>query len=149
MFQIDWENSSIRTSMQAVVKHSRNHKNQISLRSRYLAIVTLLGVQVVSISIIPNAIFAETKSSISISTSTSESISEDIPEEVLRAEIYTDARSPIDGTQLSAAEYTELMQNLQSLDNIPPEDLVPPKVREVIGLLKLRKFLKQFIPFIP
>lgn len=74
---------------------------------------------------------------------------EDIPEEVLRAEIYTDARSPIDGKKLTAAEYVELMENLRSLDGIPPEDLVNPKIQEVIGLLKLRKFLKQFIPFIP
>ncbi|TYQ30963.1 hypothetical protein PseudUWO310_06115 [Pseudanabaena sp. UWO310] len=84
-----------------------------------------------------------------ISPNTSPSVREDSPEEVLRAEIYTDARSPIDGKQLSAAEYTELMEKLRSLDNIPPEDLVSPKVREVIGLLKLRKFLKQFIPFVP
>lgn len=76
-------------------------------------------------------------------------LQEDTPEEVLRAEIYTDARSPIDGKQLTAAEYTELMEKLRSLDSIPPEDFVSPKVREVIGLLKLRKFLKQFIPFIP
>jgi hypothetical protein len=76
-------------------------------------------------------------------------LQDDVPEEVLRAEIYTDARSPIDGQQLSAAEYTELMENLRSLDNIPPEDLVSPKIREVVDLLKLRKFLRQFIPFIP
>ncbi|MBD2187606.1 hypothetical protein [Pseudanabaena mucicola] len=76
-------------------------------------------------------------------------VEEDVPEEVLRTEIYTDARSPIDGKRLTAAEYVELMENLRSLDNIPPEDLVSPQVREVINLLKLRKFLRQIIPFIP
>ena len=104
-------------------------------------IATFLGLQVSSLSIFPIAIFAETQSLTSVQ--------EDTPEEVLRTEIYTDARSPIDGTQLSAAEYAELMEKLRSLDNIPPEDLVSPKVREVIDLLKLRKFLRQFIPFIP
>jgi len=73
----------------------------------------------------------------------------DIPEEVLRAEIYTDARSPIDGKLLTAAEYVELMENLRSLDRIPPEDLVSPQIQEVINLLKLRKFLRQIVPFIP
>lgn len=74
---------------------------------------------------------------------------EDIPEEVLRGEIYTDARSPIDGTLLTATEYVELMENLRSLDRIPPEDLVSPQIQEVINLLKLRKFLRQIVPFIP
>ncbi|WP_271252147.1 hypothetical protein [Pseudanabaena sp. Chao 1811] len=109
------------------------------MRKRNLAIATFIGFQIATLSV-PNQIFAENKSP---------SLQEDAPEEVLRAEIYTDARSPIDGKQLSAAEYTELMEKMRSLDNIPPEDLVSPKVREVIDLLKLRKFLRQFIPFIP
>ena len=102
---------------------------------------TVCPLQVASLFIVPSAIFAEVQSL--------QSVREDTPEEVLRTEIYTDARSPIDGTQLSAAEYAELMEKLRSLDNIPAEDLVSPKVREVIDLLKLRKFLRQFIPFIP
>ena len=89
----------------------------------------------------PSAIFAEPTKKLSLE--------EDIPEEVLRTEIYTDARSPIDGKLLTATEYVELMDNLRSLDSIPPEDLVSPKVREVVELLRLRKLLRQFIPFIP
>ncbi len=85
----------------------------------------------------------------SAQTSPNQDPLEDIPEEVLRAEIYTDARSPIDGKLLSAAEYTELLETLRSLDRIPPEDLVSPQIRQVVDLLKLRKFLRQFIPFIP
>ncbi|WP_223807537.1 hypothetical protein [Pseudanabaena sp. UWO311] len=104
-------------------------------------IVSFCSLQISTLVIVPMISFAETLSILSAQ--------EDIPEEVLRAEIYTDARSPIDGKQLTAAEYTELMEKLRSLDGIPPEDFVSPKVREVIGLLKLRKFLKQFIPFIP
>ena len=85
----------------------------------------------------------------SAQTSSSQDTLEDVPEEVLRAEIYTDARSPIDGKLLSAAEYTELLETLRSLDKIPPENLVSPEIRQVVDLLKLRKFLRQFIPFIP
>ena len=107
---------------------------------RISAIASALVLQSTALLILPSKGFAET---------TMGYFQDDVPEEVLRAEIYTDARSPIDGQQLSAAEYTELMENLRSLDNIPPEDLVSPKIREVVDLLKLRKFLRQFIPFIP
>ena len=90
---------------------------------------------------LPSAIFAETTKKLSVE--------EDIPEEVLRAEIYTDVRSPINGKLLTATEYVEIMDKLRSLDSIAPEDLVSPKVREVVELLRLRKLLRQFIPFIP
>ncbi len=127
MYQTDWDAKKVKFSY---------YQNFTFMRR---AIATVLGLQVATLSILPSKILAETQAP----------LAEDTPEEVLRAEIYTDARSPIDGKQLSAAEYTELMEKLRSLDHIPPEDLVSPKVREVIGLLKLRKFLKQFIPFIP
>jgi hypothetical protein len=82
-------------------------------------------------------------------TESAASTQPDIPEEVLRAEIYTDARSPIDGSLLTAAEYVELMEKLRSLDDIPPENFVSPRIREVINSLRLRKFLRQIVPFIP
>ena len=129
MYQIDWD-AKLRLRSQ---------------RLRSLAIVTSISF-VISLQIIPSVLFAETQFA---ETQSKPSLLEDTPEEVLRAEIYTDARSPIDGTQLTAAEYVELMENLRSLDHIPPEDLVPSKFREVIDLLRLRKFLRQFIPFIP
>ncbi len=73
---------------------------------------------------------------------------EDIPEEVLRAEIYAEARSPKDGKLLSAAEYIELNQLLrESIDNIPPRFLVSDKLQRLIDLLKLRKLIRQVIPF--
>jgi hypothetical protein len=100
---------------------------------------TFFSFQLFAMAIMPMVSAAETKSI---------SLEEDTPEEVLRAEIYTDARSPIDGTKLTSAEYVELMEKLRSLDNIPPEDFVSPKIREIINLLKLRKFFRQFIPFI-
>jgi hypothetical protein len=105
------------------------------------AIATFFCLHLATIAIAPSPIFAEIKAN--------SSLHEDIPEEVLRAEIYTDARSPIDGKLLTATEYVELKEKLRSFDHIPPEDLVSPKVREVVELLKLRKLLRQFIPFIP
>jgi hypothetical protein len=69
---------------------------------------------------------------------------EDIPEEILRTEIITAARSPIDGKPLTAAEYAELQANLQI---IPPPKL-DPKIRENIFLLRLRKGLLQIFPFL-
>jgi len=134
MYRIDWD-----------VKNIRSSQNQplpifpLCISKRNLAIATFISLQIATLPF-PHQVFAENKAP---------SPQEDTPEEILRAEIYTDARSPIDGKQLSAAEYTELMEKLGSLDSIPPEDLVSPKVREVIDLLRLRKFLRQFIPFIP
>ena len=131
MYQIDWGAKRCRAPRCKALRH----------RNQRFAIASCIGLQISALSIMPMRCYAETQSI--------PSLQEDPPEEVLRAEIYTDARSPIDGKQLSAAEYTELMEKLRSLDSIPPEDFVSPKVREVIGLLKLRKFLRQFIPFIP
>jgi hypothetical protein len=72
---------------------------------------------------------------------------EDTPEEVLRAEIITGARSPIDGSPLTAAEYAQLQAKLSTA---PPEKIeLSPKIRRNIGLLRLRKFIKTFFPFIP
>jgi hypothetical protein len=69
---------------------------------------------------------------------------EDIPEEILRTEIITAARSPIDGKPLTAAAYAELQANLQ----ISPPPKLDPKIRENIFLLRLRKGLLQIFPFL-
>jgi hypothetical protein len=132
MYQIDWGAKNCQASQRQVLPNAKKHN---------FAIASFFSFQICTLAIMPMISLAETKPI--------PYLQEDTPEEVLRAEIYTDARSPIDGKQLTAAEYTELMEKLRSLDSIPPEDFVSPKVREVIGLLKLRKFLKQFIPFIP
>jgi hypothetical protein len=68
----------------------------------------------------------------------------DIPEEVLRAEIITEARSPISGKALSAQEFAELVVNTkQQLDR---DDAIAattnPKFKEAILLLRLRGFLR-------
>ncbi|MUL35102.1 hypothetical protein [Gloeocapsopsis dulcis] len=71
---------------------------------------------------------------------------EDIPEEVLRTEIITDARSPIDGKPLTAAEYADLQAQLQNRPVTPP---LSPQVREAITLLRLRRLIRTLIPFLP
>ncbi len=71
----------------------------------------------------------------------------DPPEEVLRAEIITGVRSAVDGQPISSRESAERQSQLQQS---PPQTAqVSPQVRQVIGLLKLRKFIKTFLPFIP
>ena len=68
----------------------------------------------------------------------------DIPEEVLRAEIITEARSPISGKALSAQDFAELVVTTkQQLDR---DDAIAattnPKFKETFLLLRLRGFLK-------
>ena len=71
---------------------------------------------------------------------------EDTPEEVLRTEIITEARSPLDGKPLTAAEYAELKAQLEGRQ--PPDPQVNPKLRELIFLLQLRHQIRQILPFI-
>ena len=68
----------------------------------------------------------------------------DIPEEVLRAEIITEARSPISGKALSAQDFAELVVTTkQQLDR---DDAIAattnPKFKEAVLLLRLRGFLR-------
>jgi hypothetical protein len=68
----------------------------------------------------------------------------DIPEEVLRTEIITEARSPIDGRPLSAGEFAELVTHVEAqidreLSNSISEK---PEFKELVYLLRLRSFLK-------
>ena len=69
---------------------------------------------------------------------------EDIPEEILRTEIITTARSPVDGKPLTAAEYAQLQVQLQK--NPPPK--LTPQIQDQIFLLRLRKTLLQLFPFL-
>ncbi len=69
---------------------------------------------------------------------------EDTPEEILRTEIITEARSPIDGKPLSAAEYAELQAQLRT----QPVPRLDPRIRQNIFLLRLRKTLRLLFPFL-
>jgi hypothetical protein len=74
---------------------------------------------------------------------------EDVPEEVMRSQIITEARSPIDGKRVSAAEYAAIQSKIQERPPVNPNEQVSPQVRKTIGLLRLRKFIKTVFPFIP
>lgn len=69
---------------------------------------------------------------------------EDIPEEVLRTEIITEARSPIDGQPLTAAEYAQIEAEIAE-SPYPPE--LNSEIRQLIFLLNIRKLFTTFIPF--
>jgi hypothetical protein len=63
----------------------------------------------------------------------------------LRTEIITDARSPLDGEPLTAAEYAELEAELQNPDFAPQ---LSPEVRQIIFLLQIRQALRGIAPFL-
>ena len=71
-------------------------------------------------------------------------IDNDIPEEVLRAEIISEARSPIDGKALSATEFAELVATAKQQIERDDASLVTTssKVKETLFLLRLRGFLR-------
>lgn len=69
---------------------------------------------------------------------------EDIPEEILRTEVITTARSPIDGKPLTASEYAELIAQIQ--DAPPPQ--LDSNIREQVFLLQLLKTFKTMFPFL-
>ncbi|QYX34090.1 hypothetical protein K2F26_04940 [Sphaerospermopsis torques-reginae ITEP-024] len=69
---------------------------------------------------------------------------EDIPEEILRTEMITIGRSPIDGKLLTAAEYAQLQAQLQTS---PPPKL-NAQIRKQIFLLRIRQALLQLFPFL-
>jgi hypothetical protein len=69
---------------------------------------------------------------------------EDIPEEVLRTEIITEGRSPLDGQPLSVSEYEELQEKLAK-SPYPPQ--LSPQLRQLIFLLRVRQMFKIIVPF--
>ena len=71
-------------------------------------------------------------------------LDDEIPEEVLRAEIITEARSPIDGKALSSAEFAELVVTTKQQIERGNADVAAnsPKLKETLLLLRLRGFLR-------
>ncbi|NEQ26890.1 MAG: hypothetical protein F6K28_49285 [Microcoleus sp. SIO2G3] len=68
---------------------------------------------------------------------------EDVPEEVLRTQIITEARSPIDGKALTAAEYAQLQVRLAQRPTAPE---LNPRIQELIFLLRLRHLFRTLTP---
>ncbi|AGY59503.1 hypothetical protein GKIL_3257 [Gloeobacter kilaueensis JS1] len=71
---------------------------------------------------------------------------EDTPEEVLRLEEPGYATSPVDGERLSLGDYARLQAELQDAQYVQPK--INPKLANLIFLLKLRKLLRVFLPFL-
>ncbi len=69
----------------------------------------------------------------------------DIPEEILRTEIIVEARSPLTGELLTAAEYAQLQASLDREGRSPQ---LNSEIRQLVYLLRLRRILKPIIPFI-
>lgn len=69
------------------------------------------------------------------------------PEEVLRAKIILDARSPIDGKPMTPTEYAELQNQLNAPLEYQTE--LSSNLVKTVRMLKLRKFVKKYFPFIP
>lgn len=70
---------------------------------------------------------------------------EEIPEEILRTEIITEARSPLTGEPISAAEYAQLTDELRSPAG---GNLVSQDIGYLIYLLQLRRAIKPILPFL-
>lgn len=70
---------------------------------------------------------------------------DEIPEEILRTEILTEARSPVDGTSLTAGQYAELQEQLQ---NSPSAPSVSSDLEHTVFLLRLLKFFRTLLPFL-
>ncbi len=70
---------------------------------------------------------------------------EDIPEEVLRTEIITEARSPIDGEPLTAAEYVQLRAELE--EGNPEFYTIDPTVSHVVFQLRILRLFRTITPF--
>ncbi len=73
-------------------------------------------------------------------------VAEEIPEEILRTEIITGARSPLTGEPLSADEYARLKDELKAPAG---GNLVSSDVRYLIFLLQARRAVRPIVPFIP
>ena len=70
---------------------------------------------------------------------------DDIPEEILRTEIITGARSPLTGEMLSAAEYAQLQAALAAPAG---GTLVRDDIRYLIFLLQFRRAIRPIVPFL-
>ena len=69
----------------------------------------------------------------------------EVPEEILRTEVITEARSPLDGEPISAADYAALQEHLRDPNTEP---VVNPDIAQLIQLLQLRRLLKPVLPFL-
>jgi hypothetical protein len=67
---------------------------------------------------------------------------DDLPEEYLRTQIILEARSPLTGEAMTAADYAELLTSLAQEFNKQENANFAKPYRETLFLLRLRKLLK-------
>jgi hypothetical protein len=82
-----------------------------------------------------------------VAQTTSPTPANEIPEEVLQTEVITSGRSAIDNQPLTATQYAEQKTAIDRANQVPPQ--LSSKLRNTVALLKLRKFIKTVLPFIP
>jgi hypothetical protein len=70
---------------------------------------------------------------------------DEIPEEILRTEVIVEARSPLTGELISAADYAIQQDRLRD-PNI--ETVVDPDLADLIQLLRLRRIFRPILPFL-
>jgi hypothetical protein len=68
----------------------------------------------------------------------------DLPEEFLRNQIITEARSPLDGEVMGAGEYADYLAQLEKATADQEDRAAVGKYREAAFLLRLRKILATF-----
>jgi hypothetical protein len=71
---------------------------------------------------------------------------DDTPEEVLRTQVITEARSPVDGKPMSAAEYAQLQEQLQDVNRT---EAMNSDLAQLIFFLQARRVIRPILPFIP
>ncbi|UFP95611.1 hypothetical protein [Gloeobacter morelensis] len=71
---------------------------------------------------------------------------EETPEEVLRLEEPGYGNSAVSGERLSLGDYARLQSQLQEAQKTEPQ--ISPQLQNLIFLLRIRKFLRTFVPFI-
>lgn len=83
--------------------------------------------------------------SVSVPVRTVPFTAEEIPEEILRTEIITEARSPLTGEPISAADYAQLTDELRAPAG---GNLVSQDIDYLIYLLQIRRAIKPILPFL-
>lgn len=73
---------------------------------------------------------------------------DDVPEEILRTEIIFEARSPLDGSPLSPADYAQLQAELAAAQTTRTLNL-GSDISFILLLLDARRAFKPVIPFLP
>jgi len=69
---------------------------------------------------------------------------DDPPEEILRTEIITEARSPVNGEPVSPGEYARLQEELS--DRGTP--IISRRVSNIVRQLRIRQAIRSIFPFL-